>query len=100
MSIFECEIRVKLKDQKDTIQIRFKNGLKIIYAKLKNPPNCSAAKNANKLIMLFHDKPMKLPASRRAIFLFKEPSNGKSAETNRMLKIMRTGNNSTLTPSK
>ncbi|MEM2911988.1 MAG: hypothetical protein QW146_05740 [Candidatus Bathyarchaeia archaeon] len=44
----EGEIYVKLTEKKDTIQTRFKNGLRMKYKVLKIPPKCSAAESANK----------------------------------------------------
>lgn len=44
----EWERSVKLKEQKDTIQSRFKNGLRIIYKVLNMLPKCSAREKVNR----------------------------------------------------
>jgi len=46
--LLEDEMNVKLMEQNDTIQTRFKNGLRMRYNVLKIPPKCSAAEKANK----------------------------------------------------
>jgi hypothetical protein len=46
--LLEGEINVKLMEQNDTIQNKFKNGLRMRNKVLKITPKCSAAEKANK----------------------------------------------------
>jgi hypothetical protein len=97
LSVVEPAKTVKLRDQNETIQMRFTNGFKIMYAISKKSPKRVATTATNWEKRSFQIKLMTFPANNMGNFLVSAPFSGKIREVKRKLKTRSMNADSWLT---